>query len=283
VRDSGVAAFGRNLEVTYRVWSPTGGYPTNKWYREYFAYDMLAGFKNWRVTSIKTPIAGKKPYDPVRAVERAHTDAEEFVGLLDEWLAAYESRTGSEGVVVACYDTELFGHWWFEGPAWLERVFTLLADHPRVRATSLEGALAAMPPRRSVELAEGSWGFRKDLRSWIAPETEDLWRALAETESETVRIVRKFAGGSQAPGRAAALAQLARELFLLQSSDWPFMVLRGRNAGYARERFWGHHSRWSRLADALLRRAPDAALTRLATESFEIDNVFPSLDPATLV
>jgi 1,4-alpha-glucan branching enzyme len=282
VRDSGVAAFGRNLDVTYRVWSPTGGYPTNKWYREYFAYDMTAGFKNWRVTSIRTPIAGKKPYEPERAIERAHSDAEEFVGLLDGWLSDYEERTGQEGIVVACYDTELFGHWWFEGPAWLERVFTLLDGHPRVRAMSLERALERVPPRRQIDLVEGSWGFRKDLRSWIAPETEEMWRLLTETESETLRLARKF-GGEGARGRDAALAQLVRELFLLQSSDWPFMVLRGRNPGYARERFDSHRARWGRLAEALLGRTPDEALGRLAAELFSIDNAFPNLDASALL
>jgi 1,4-alpha-glucan branching enzyme len=264
------------------VWSPTGGYPTNKWYREYFAYDMTAGFKNWRVTSIRTPIAGKKPYEPARAIERAHKDAEDFVRLLDGWLSDHEERTGGEGIVVACYDTELFGHWWFEGPAWLERVFTLLEGHPRVRAMSLERALEAVPPRRKVELVEGSWGFRKDLRSWIAPETEEMWRLLTETESETLRLVRKFAA-DEAPGRTAALAQLTRELFLLQSSDWPFMVLRGRNPGYARERFDSHRARWGRLAEALLRRTPDDALGRLAADLFEIDNAFPDLDASALL
>lgn len=282
VRDSGVAAFGRNLDVTYRVWSPTGGYPTNKWYREYFAYDMTAGFKNWRVTSIRTPIVGKKPYEPERAIERAHKDAEDFVGLLDGWLADYEARTGREGLVVACYDTELFGHWWFEGPAWLQRVFELLADHPRVRALSLERALERVPPRRSVDLVEGSWGFRKDLRSWIAPETEEMWRLLTETESETIRLVRKF-DADAGPGRAAALAQLARELFLLQSSDWPFMVLRGRNPVYGRERFDVHRDRWGRLAEALLRRTPDDVLGRIAAELLEIDNAFPELTARALL
>jgi 1,4-alpha-glucan branching enzyme len=232
---------------------------------------------------------GKKPYEPARAIERAHADAEDFVGLLDRWLAEYEERSGEEGVVVACYDTELFGHWWFEGPAWLERVFTLLRGHPRVRPMSLARALEHLPPQREVEMAEGSWGFRKDLRSWIAPETDDLWRSLAETESETVRIARKFAEAGSgpardpAPGRDAALAQLARELFLLQSSDWPFMVMRGKNAGYARERFWSHRDRWARLSEALLRRTPDDALARLADELHEIDNPFPNMRASELI
>ncbi|MEX2557839.1 MAG: 1,4-alpha-glucan branching protein domain-containing protein [Actinomycetota bacterium] len=272
---SNVAAFARNLDVTYRVWSPTGGYPGNKWYREYFAYDMTAGFKNWRVTSVHTPIAGKKPYDPARGAERAAKDAEDFVALVDRSLTEHEERTGAEGIVVACYDTELFGHWWFEGPAFLEKVYALLEGHPRIRPMSLGRALEEVPPERSVELAEGSWGFRKDLRSWVAPETEDMWRVLAETESETVRLARKFAEPGPSQGRA--MSQLARELFLLQSSDWPFMVLRGKNAGYARERFEGHRERWSRLADALLRRMPAAPLDRLTAELAEIDNAFPDL------
>jgi 1,4-alpha-glucan branching enzyme len=278
---SAVAAFARNLDVTYCVWSPTGGYPSNKWYREYFAYDMTAGFKNWRVTSIKTPIVGKKPYDPLRATAQAERDAEDFVELLDRSLTEYQDATGEEGVVVACYDTELFGHWWFEGPVWLERVYMLLADHPRVRPMSLERALGEAPPARSVELAEGSWGFRKDLRSWIAPETEEMWRDLAEAESETVRLARKFA--QPTPGQQAALAQLARELFLLQSSDWPFMILRGKNPGYARERFAGHRARWDRLADALLRRTPDSVLQKITDEVSEIDNVFPTLRANDLI
>jgi 1,4-alpha-glucan branching enzyme len=281
VGDSGLAAFARNLDATYRVWSPTGGYPTNKWYREYFAYDMTAGFKNWRVTSIRTPIAGKKPYEPERAAERAARDAEDFVSVLDHALTEYEDRSGEEGIVVACYDTELFGHWWFEGPIWLERVYALLADHPHVRPMSLERALSALEPARRVPLVEGSWGFRKDLRSWIAPETEEMWRALAEVEAETVRMARKFPDPT--PAQERALAQLARELFLLQSSDWPFMVLRGRNAGYAQERFDGHRGRWGRLAEALLRRMPDGVMDRLAAELFDVDNPFPDLRAASLL
>jgi len=277
IGSSNVAAFARNLDVTYRVWSPTGGYPGNKWYREYFAYDMTAGFKNWRVTSTKTPIAGKKPYDPARGLERAAKDAADFVQLLDDSLTAHQERTGSEGAVVACYDTELFGHWWFEGPVFLENVYRLLENHPRVRPMSLGRALEAVPATRNVELQEGSWGFRKDLRSWIAPETEEMWRALDEAESETVRIAGKFAETSPEPAQERALSQLVRELFLLQSSDWPFMVLRGKNAGYARERFDGHRERWSRLTDALLKRMPAEPLDRLTAELAELDNAFPEL------
>lgn len=275
VASSGVAAFARNLDVTYRVWSPTGGYPANKWYRDFFHYDMEAGFKNRRVTSIRKPGHEKRPYEPDRALRRAEADAADFVSMLDHALGDHEREHGQEGVVVACYDTELFGHWWLEGPAWLERLYELLAEHPRVRPTSLAGALERLAPAERVQLGAGSWGFRKDDRSWVAPDTEEMWRALTEAEAETVRLAAKFAGATG--GRAAARDQLVREALLLQASDWPFMVLRGKNPGYARERFAGHRARWERLADLLLREAPDAVCGREAAAQFEIDNVFPAL------
>jgi 1,4-alpha-glucan branching enzyme len=131
-----------------------------------------------------------------------------------------------------------------------------------------------------VPLVEGSWGFRKDNRSWVAPETEDMWRSLSEVESETVRLAAKFADASGA--WAAARDQLLREAFLLQSSDWPFMVLRGKNAGYARERFFGHRARWDHLAELLLRDAPEAALAREAAALFDVDNAFPALSAGAL-
>ena len=271
---SNVAAFARNLDVTYRVWSPTGGYPGNKWYREYFAYDMTAGFKNWRVTSIHTPIAGKKPYDPARGVERAAKDAEDFVALLDDSLTEHEERTGSEGIVVACYDTELFGHWWFEGPAFLENVYALLEDHPRISPMSLGRALEEVPPDAHVELAEGSWGFRKDLRSWIAPETEEMWRALAETESETVRIARKFAG-RRARRRSARSRSSPASCSCFSPATGRSWCSAARTPATRASGSTGIASDGRASPRRCSRRMPAAPLDRLTAELAELDNAFP--------
>lgn len=276
VGESGVAAFARNLDVTYVVWSPTGGYPGDKWYRDFYAYDMEAGFKNWRVTGKRIPIARKRPYEPERGRARAQAHAEDFVALLTRTLDEHARETGTDGLIVACYDTELFGHWWFEGPAFLERVYELLAEHPTVRALSLERALERVPPLGAVALQEGSWGFRKDDRSWVSPETDAMWKVLGDVEAETVRLL---AGRPQQPGAARAAAQLLRETFLLQASDWPFMMIRGKNEQYARERFEDHRGRWELLAALLRDGSPDEELERAAGALYDIDNPFPLLHP----
>ncbi|MGZ4208913.1 MAG: 1,4-alpha-glucan branching protein domain-containing protein [Actinomycetota bacterium] len=277
IGSSDVIACARNLDVTYRVWSPTGGYPTGKWYRDFFAYDVEAGFKNWRVTSIRKAVAEKRPYEPERAAASARADAEDFAALVARTLDAHERETGREGHVVAAYDTELFGHWWYEGPVFLEHLYRTLAGVPNVRARSLRGALETLPAPEPVDLVAGSWGFRKDDRSWVAPETQDMWEALGEVEAETVRFVEKFRAAGD--GRRAALSQLVREAMLMQSSDWPFMVLRGRNPAYARERFFGHQARWNSAAELLRSRIPDDLIGSKAGDLFSIDNILPGLRP----
>jgi len=280
IRESAVVACARNLDVTYRVWSPTGGYPTGKWYRDFYHYDIEVGFKNWRVTSIRKSVSEKRPYEPERAAAAARADAEDFASLIAGTLDEHERATGTEGHVVAAYDTELFGHWWYEGPVFLEHLFRVLRETPGVRARSLRGALELLPDPEPVDLVAGSWGFRKDDRSWVAPETEDMWESLGEVEADTIRFIDKFRDAG--PGRRAALAQLMREAMLMQSSDWPFMVLRGRNIDYARERFFGHRDRWNHLVELLRSRIPDDLIARRTAIVEDQDNILPLLDPTDL-
>ncbi|MFA5890151.1 MAG: 1,4-alpha-glucan branching protein domain-containing protein [Actinomycetota bacterium] len=272
---SDVVAFARDLDVSYRVWSPTGGYPSGKWYRDFYHYDLEAGFKNWRVTSIHKSIGEKRPYEPKRAAAAARQDAENFAALIAETLSAAERRTGREGVVVAAYDTELFGHWWFEGPEFLRHLFTVLDSIPGVRACSLERARELLDEPEPVDLIEGSWGFRKDDRSWVSDGTQDMWWFLGEIERETPRLLQEFAGATGA--RREALSQLVRETMLLESSDWPFMVIRGRAPEYAYERFATHQSRWHRLADLIRSDASEDVIAAATAEIGEIDNILPGL------
>jgi 1,4-alpha-glucan branching enzyme len=261
----GLGVFARNLEISYKVWSPTGGYPTGAAYRDFHFPDREAGFKNWAVTDYTKGFDFKEPYNPAPARAQAVEDAGRFVVSLEEAL-----EDDPDGVVVACFDTELYGHWWFEGPIFLESLFERLAEHPWIRPVTLERALAEGPPLAPAALPEGTWGFRKDWRSWFSEDTEAMWKTLEDAERETMRL-------AAAHPNDPALPQLMRELFLLQSSDWPFMMIRGRNPGYARERFESHAARWSSLADAIM--AGDPGRTLLAERTFAVDN-FP-LAPET--
>jgi len=229
IADSDVAAFGRNLAVSYAVWSPYGGYPADPAYRDFAAVDLEGGFKSWRVTARER--MDKQPYEPVAARERAVAHAEHFVALAGRHL----SPRPDGALVVAAYDAELFGHWWYEGPIWLETVLRRLADSPKLRPTTLASALERRPAARRLALPESSWGAGKGFGGWVSERTRGLWTALREAE-------RTFGGlPPDAPGRDLAW----RELTLAQASDWPFLMIRDQAGQYAEQRFLTHLDRFA--------------------------------------
>ncbi len=228
VGDSDLAAFGRNLAVSYQVWSPTGGYPGDPWYRDFHTVDLDGGLKSWRVGDKR---AIRKPaYEPSAAAGRVRAHVDDIVGLLHR----HALGRPREAVAVAAYDAELFGHWWYEGPAWLEGLLRRLAVDPVLRPTTLASHLERHPPRRRLDLPESSWGSGKDLRAWVDERTRWIWEAIRAAEERFRRLPLA------APGRAQAW----RQLTLLQSSDWPFMVTTNQAASYAEERVAAHVARF---------------------------------------
>ena len=225
-----VAAFARDLSVAYHVWSPTGGYPGNVWYRDYFARGTFGTHPSWRVTDHALPPDAKAIYEPDPAAAQVERDADHLHGVLREVL---DPRPGR--VVVAAYDTELFGHWWFEGVAFLEALLRRVLADPALSTTTLASRLERHPPTRRLDLPESSWGYAKGHASWVTPATRELWQRLRGAE-EHARIA--LAGGRGTDRQRAAVA---RELAQLQASDWPFMATRGASPGYARERI-DHHA-----------------------------------------
>ncbi len=239
VGDSDVVAFARDLSVAYHVWSPTAGYPGAPWYRDYFARGSFGIHPSWRVTDKELEAHEKAIYEPDAADRQARADAEHFQGVLRDVL---DPRPGQ--LVVAAYDTELFGHWWFEGPRWLEAVLRGIASDARLRTTTLRSRLERHPPTRRLHLPESSWGYAKGHASWVTPETQWMWRDLRDAEE---RFLALTPGQRQRP----EAAQAARELAMLQCSDWPFMVTRGNSPDYAGERFRGHLDRFDSLLATL--------------------------------
>jgi len=257
VRDSDVVVLGRDLDVTYRVWSPRAGYPGGRWYRDFHTFDHGSGIRPARVTSRRVAPEDKRPYDPLAARAAVERDARDFVSVVVE-------RLRDRPLTVVAYDTELLGHWWHEGPLWLERVLRLLPEAGVRLAT-----LRQVEPSGRVELDAGSWGSGKDFHVW---ETD-----LQEESREVQRRLLDVAGKLRPRSRDEALDQLAREAFLVMSSDWAFCVTHDTAADYARSRHATHRQRFSDLADALESRHRERALA-LARRYRAVDGAFGHLD-----
>jgi 1,4-alpha-glucan branching enzyme len=246
VGDSDVVCFGRDLEVTYRVWSPKAGYPGDPAYRDFHTYDHPSGLKPARVTGRAVTPEQKRPYDPELAAAAVARHVADFTTAVVARLRAARERDGRPGLVVAAYDTELFGHWWHEGPAWLAGVLDALPA-AGVRVSTLGGALAAGHLGAPVDLPASSWGSGKDWRVWDGAQVAELVDAGAVVQRELLSTVDAQVGAFRDP----VADQLVREALLALSSDWAFMVTKNSAADYARRRALTHGERFAELVKAV--------------------------------
>ncbi|MFR9800774.1 1,4-alpha-glucan branching protein domain-containing protein [Pseudonocardia sp. RS010] len=247
VGDGDVVCVGRDLEVTYRVWSPRKGYPGHRDHRDFHTYDHASGLKPARVTGGDVPPHEKAPYSPARATAQVERDAADFVGVVGARLDALRERHGRPALTVAAFDTELFGHWWHEGPAWLEAVLRALPE-AGVRVTTLRGALADPGlVGEPVELPPSSWGSGKDWRVWAGEAVGDLVEQGGRVQEALLTAV----GKGRSFARDPLLDALAVQALLALSSDWAFMVSTGSTVDYARERARRHAERVFALARLL--------------------------------
>jgi len=270
---SGVAVIGRNNQTSMQVWSAEWGYPGDFDYREFHRKDHVSGLQYWRVTGDKVDLGQKDWYHPDWARNKVSEHAHHFVWLVTDLLEQYNAETGRVGLIASTYDTELFGHWWFEGVDWLREVLRLLARPNGVALTTATEFLAAYPPQEVLALAEGSWGMRGDHWTWDNPETHWMWQPIHQAERRMEEASGKADGAS--PDEEFVLNQAARELLLLESSDWPFLVTTGQAREYAVRRFTSHVERFERLLASVEAGKPDRAL---AEELWELDKVFPEVD-----
>ncbi|MBP2476892.1 1,4-alpha-glucan branching enzyme [Crossiella equi] len=278
VGDTDVVCFGRDLEVTYRVWSPKAGYPGDPAYRDFHTYDHPSGLKPSRVTGKNVPPEQKRPYEPELAAAAVARHAADFVGTVVRRLTELAERDGKPGLVVAAYDTELFGHWWHEGPRWLAAVLRALPE-AGVRVTTLRGALEAGHLGGPVDLPASSWGSGKDWRVWDGEQVADLVTDGADLQRRLLSTVDASLGATV---RDPAFDQLVREALLSLSSDWAFMVTKDSAADYARRRAKVHGGHAHELA-RLLTEGNRAAALRLAGELRGPDGLFGHLDARDLL
>jgi 1,4-alpha-glucan branching enzyme len=254
VCDSGIALFPIDRATISLVWSDAG-YPADGAYRDYHRH-TVHHHQPWRNDG--------DVYDHELGLARARTHATDFVARTRERLRRDGHGLPGGGLAVCALDTELLGHWWYEGLHWLQAVIKECAAQ-RLELVRLDDALERFEPAPVGDMAwdqASSWGAGGDLSTWSGPAVADM--AFATRAGELRTLVAAVDGRA---GRGAV-----RELLALQASDWPFMISRGLAVPYARERFEGHRAALARaLAEGP--RASAAGLRELAVNA----------DPAVLL
>lgn len=264
-----IAVFGRNEKTGLQVWSGEWGYPGDEWYREFHKKDSVSGLQYWRVTDRQSRDLGTKQlYEPEKVAARIEDNSDHFVQTIRQLLLEHGGGD-FEPVVVAPYDTELFGHWWYEGIRWMQRVLEKLPSAD-VEVTSLGAYLDQNPPTQMISLPESSWGAGGDHRIWLNPDTLWIWKEVHGAERWMLDAANRYTEqGEMRP----ALEQAARELLLMESSDWEFLITTFQARDYAVNRFREHLGRFNELKAAIEGKgAADIHGIR------EQDNIFPDLD-----
>jgi len=289
---NGVAVFARDRESSKQVWSAKEGYPGDGIYREFYRdlgydadYEYIkpylqpdgvrrnVGLKYHRVTG-EVALHAKEPYDPGAAFARAEEHAANFVfnrGQQARWL---RGKLGAPPTIISPYDAELFGHWWFEGPRFLESVARgFAAPASEVALISPSEVLKIENRLQTLEPSMSTWGDKGYAEVWLNGGNDWMVRHQHRAEDRMVELARRRPEASGLERRA--LTQAARELLLAQASDWPFLITVGTAAPYAHRRFREHAARFIRLADMIDRGAVDEAELHGMEER---DSIFQELD-----
>ncbi|MBN1265480.1 MAG: DUF1957 domain-containing protein [Anaerolineales bacterium] len=266
-----VSVIARNNRTGLQVWSADWGYPGDYDYREFHKKDGVSGMQYWRVTGSKIGLGKKELYHPDWASYKVGQHAEHFAWLIEDEMRSFAEAQNGYGIISANFDTELFGHWWLEGVEWLGEVIKRVAASDSLELTTASKYLAEHPPQTVMNLPEGSWGAGGTHFVWMNADTQWMWPMIHEAENKMAAVVEADHGGSEQA--RAVLRQAARELLLLQSSDWPFLVTTGQAKEYAIERFRNHVDRFYSLVNSL-DNSPDMVLRE---EFWEKDKIFPHI------
>ncbi len=276
-----VAVFGRDERTGIQVWSGEHGYPGDGWYLDFHRKHFPGGHRYWRVTSPQTGLDEKDRYEPERAAERVPENADHFAHLVHEILTTHRSDTGKYGILCAPYDAELFGHWWYEGPEWLYRTLKNMTANPAVEITTCSEYLEQHTPEAAVALPESSWGQGGFHWIWLNEWTTWIWQRIYRDEGEFPELASQALERDD-PILRGLVEQAARELLLLEASDWPFLISTWSARDYAERRAALHHDTFSRLLDLARKRLAREALSaeeeEFVAECREQDALFPDVE-----
>jgi 1,4-alpha-glucan branching enzyme len=283
---NGMGIFIRDAHATGAVWSEREGYPSDPRYRDFYrdiGFDLpvdalgshvgpggerlYTGFKYMAIGD------GKRVYDPEAGAAKAKEHAENFVySRLMEGKKALKYMKRSP-LVVCPYDAELFGHWWFEGIAWLERVFRVAANEPELECKTLSHALVTNPPTQTCDPDFSTWGEGGFARPWIDGNNDWVYRHTFKAVERMIEIAERFPDESGLKERI--LNQAAREAMLALASDWPFLLRAGTSVDYAKSRIEEHVGNFTRIYEML---CGNTVGTEWITKLEKKNNVFPTMN-----
>lgn len=288
---NGVAAFARDDESSKQVWSRHMGYPGDYRYREFYRdlgydadYEYILpylhddgvrrniGIKYHRITG-DVGLDGKEAYVPGWAHAAASEHAADFLRNRCSQIRHLAGLMDRRPLVFAPYDAELYGHWWYEGPVFLEELFRKSAAQDDVRFITLSDYLDEYKVNQIQRPAASSWGDKGYSEVWLAGTNDWIYRHLHKAEARMRELADRFVAPSEIERRA--LAQAGRELLLAQSSDWAFIMTTGTMVEYARKRTNDHVHRFTRLYEMLVHGSINAAWL---AEVGAHDNIFSELD-----
>ena len=292
---SGLGVFARDAESSREVWSAQSGYPGDPAYREFYrdlGYDgdyeyvrpylgadgnrRPLGLKYHRITGAGSDLSSKLPYDPDAALARAAEHASDFLSRRVRQADEVYSSRGIRPLIVSCYDAELFGHWWFEGPAFLEAVIRKIRQErlPLQFVTPSEYLNSCQEPEEAAP-AISSWGEKGYFDPWVNESNDYIYPAVYAATDKMIETANRFRNQDLNSLAQRALNQAGRETLLSQSSDWPFLLYIGSHADYARGRVSDHAANALKLlAEVAERNVDERALSELEKKN----NIFPRLD-----
>ncbi len=289
---SGVAAFGRDPDSSRQVWSAAEGYPGDYDYRDFYrdiAYDLDldyirpyihpdgirvdTGIKYHRITGKSDR---KDPYVPEWAERKAEIHAEHFLDERIKQIGRVENFMDRNPLIVAPYDAELFGHWWFEGPRWLHHLIHKIAGrHDAIRLVTLSEYLNEYPANQTVSPSMSSWGFKGFNEVWLNGSNDWIYPHLHAAGALMEELSACYPAATRSSSRA--LNQAARELLLAQASDWAFMINSGNMGDYASRRIKGHLEHFHQLKEQI---ESGAVREEWLEEMESRNNIFPEIETA---
>ncbi|MBK7708665.1 MAG: DUF1957 domain-containing protein [Acidobacteria bacterium] len=261
--------FARDVETSQQVWSAEVGYPGDPFYREFYrdvGWDLPMeylkphlhsdgsrrhlGLKYYRITGRDVPQNRKKAYVPAIAKEKAAMHAFDFLGRReDQARKLREIHEGHPPLVTSPYDAELYGHWWFEGPMFIDYLFRQIHfDQDEITAVTPGDYLDAKIPIQIQTPSASSWGEAGYYKVWINEGNSWMYPYQHDAERKMTALANRFHHPNDVERRV--LEPACGELLLAQSSDWA-LDLSGTTVQYSSNRFKSHIHRFNLLAKCL--------------------------------